>query len=356
MWFLGIFGLFLAGVAAPGVIHPALGISNEDRRSGRGLYAGMTLFGVILWAVSLSSEFAPGPTGSLWALGLGFFGGFWGAIKGAAEAKETPHAPAKAKQPLAADLKQIEGQAAAEAKTRKRLAPGVQPNFAPVRPLPGGLVATLPPADPDPEKMPAYVRAIDLRRTVVIDYVDAVGASSRRQITVVRLWEGLDDWTIEAWCHHRRASRSFLLSRIQTMYLPDTGEIIDSPIDYLLDVIHTPEDWALSRLDDEVAVLVYVARSDGRMEARERDVIVRYIQDHCGDDLSTDAAILEKAIRGYQVGSGSFYNALRKIRDENPDIRHRLAVGAHDVMTADGKTHAEEEKALKSLRKILQLT
>ena len=362
-WIFGVIGLLVAGIGVGGTIRPA-GLENK-RGSRPKRYATISLgiVGIVIWIISGGAAIIPGGFAFVVAILAIAFGKKTKAKGKPQDHEVAPQAPIPAYDTpqIAIDtkleelLEEAERIEAEEATARLAKPANIMPVFEPNRPLPEGMVAELPSIDTNETPPLEDTQGIDVGRTVIIDYLDAKGDHSRRQITVRKILNYGDDWAIDAWCHHRRATRTFLLSRIEAMFLPDTGEVIDRPLDFLTGVLHGPEGKVMARLEDDLTVLVYVARSDGQMRANERVVIVDYVVSSCGD-TSLDTKVIELEIQNFWNGPGAFYAALRRLKDEPIDRRNALFRSAEAVMLADGKRREGEEKAMRSIRKLLGLS
>src|SRR5437868_13892199 len=114
---------------------------------------------------------------------------------------------------------------------------------------------------------------------VGIAYKDERGLRSKRVIRLRRLDAGEYASYLRAFCELRKDERTFRLDRIDTLYDPSTGEILGDPDKFfspyieksLLEEERTAEKsrfrraWAaIDALRDELAVLILVARADGR--------------------------------------------------------------------------------------------
>lgn len=244
-----------------------------------------------------------------------------------------------------------------EDQQRAALPPGVDPVFEPNRPLPPGMVAVLPPVDPEHNSYKegqVYGQAVG--RTVVIDYCDAAGNRTRRQVTVKQLIDGGDgDADLFCWCHHRRALRTFRLSRVDAMFRPDTGEVIDRPLDFLTGMVQGPEGEAVALYEDDIIVLTYLAKADRRMIKKERDVILDYLFASYHSPEKLDRAVLDAELKLYDPADMIFRSALRALRDVPIEQKERLANSAEAVMRADGKEHDAEKDAIQILRRVLLL-
>lgn len=383
-WIFGVFGMLLAGLGAGSTIRPTGLASEKHGQPSRVTTIAMCAVGILVWMLSRSGDGGSGWIASAIAFAVGLAVVFadtqnkepakadevgntspatvaaMAVPRNKRERKKARQAALEAELVEALELEALLAEAERlemeEAASRAAAPPDAEPIFESNRALPPGMAAALPAADTTEAPLREAAPSIGVGRTVIIDYCDAKGDHSRRQVTVKRLLDYGDDWAIDAWCHHRRANRTFLLSRVETMFLPDTGEVVDRPLDFLTGILHGPEGEAVARLEDDLTVLVYVARSDGQMLAKERAVIVDYVLANCGDDLAVDANLIEAEIKKFWNGSGTFYTALRRLKDEPTERRMALFHAAEAVMLADGKRKEGEEKALRSVRKLLGLT
>lgn len=74
----------------------------------------------------------------------------------------------------------------------------------------------------------------DERAALFLRYRDAEGAATARRITVRQVTRRADgDVLVVAYCHERRAMRSFLASRVDELIDLSTGEVAENPTAYL---------------------------------------------------------------------------------------------------------------------------
>jgi predicted DNA-binding transcriptional regulator YafY len=69
----------------------------------------------------------------------------------------------------------------------------------------------------------SVAQALVARRQLVFDYrARATGEASHRRVSPQRLTHYRDNWYLDAWCHQRKALRSFALERIENAKMPET--------------------------------------------------------------------------------------------------------------------------------------
>jgi len=155
----------------------------------------------------------------------------------------------------------------------------------------------------------------DLSIALGIDYVDAAGAFTRRRLSLTNL----DREYLEAWCHERRAYRTFRRDRVHQLWDARTGEILTSFSELeerveahrqmlsaardaeqrmhraqaearAKDAEHGRQVAANERLLAEAwrrcgegaVVLIFLARSDGALHHAEATIIRQYLDARCG--------------------------------------------------------------------------
>jgi len=117
--------------------------------------------------------------------------------------------------------------------------------------------------------------------SVVIEYTDTKGNSSQRLITCWKLSVRADKEYLNAFCHHRKAPRSFRIDRITDIFDAQTGESL-SPAQAFFATFKPDETsasgltWGLSvgRRADLVALLnalIFIARCDKEFHPSERE-------------------------------------------------------------------------------------
>lgn len=115
-----------------------------------------------------------------------------------------------------------------------------------------------------------------------ITYVDGKGQESKREIRTRSLChQGENGYALLAFCHMRKSHRAFLVSRIEEFVDLSTGEFVEDVVSYLREVHARSPRVALARdLEPhaaEIGILAYIARADGRVTARELDVVMGYV-------------------------------------------------------------------------------
>ncbi|MCB1144967.1 MAG: hypothetical protein KDK54_22160 [Leptospiraceae bacterium] len=142
--------------------------------------------------------------------------------------------------------------------------------------------------------------SIPINLLTLIEYRDSQNQYSKRRITIKKLMQWGKGYAILAFCHERNEHRTFKLSGILSMCDLETGELIDDPYTYLTDRYNDSPLGNFSKLmkviENEVLSLVFIAKSDGRMTAKERKIIVEYINHK--SEKPMDESIIDKEVKG----------------------------------------------------------
>lgn len=188
-------------------------------------------------------------------------------------------------------------------------------------------------------------------------YTDRDHQQSRRNITTRGI---LDDpssgWALSAYCHLRQAGRTFLVSRIDEFVDLATGEVVHDVVGYLKGVYaRSPQglvDAAVKKLADEISVLVFLARADGRLTGPELLAICGYVSKRSGATLEPD--VLQRAIRQSDVGQRAYVAALKRLKKNLGEGDRAAIVSVMQDMLAGKKSLPPfSEAALKSATSIL---
>lgn len=113
-------------------------------------------------------------------------------------------------------------------------------------------------------------------------YRDADGAATARRISFERLYPGDGFVYVEAYCHLRRAPRTFRSDRIAELVSVETGEIFDGMNGdwsvWRLPPVEKGSDFASVRqkAGPGLAILVYVAMADHDLAEAEMEILLDY--------------------------------------------------------------------------------
>lgn len=190
-----------------------------------------------------------------------------------------------------------------------------------------------------------------------IDYLDREGRQTRRIVRVERLHPPLDGGisggAISGWCERRQAQRTFLISRIGRFVVAQTGEVVEDVLGWLREAYAASPpgraDALLAAVQDELSVLTFIGRADGRMSPAERSAIVAFLSAQ-GPDVAP--ALIEEAVRAHDTTQAEFRRALKRVAtdaDRAGDLRAAVEKLRDARGRMDGFTAAAVDHALDSL-------
>lgn len=199
---------------------------------------------------------------------------------------------------------------------------------------------------------------VDLRGiTLGIEYVDAKGAKSARRVTFLELYTEGDTYYIRAKCHERNALRTFVATRILSVFDMD-GEVHDNPAAFIMSLLAAagldgkpaPGVAQMAVAKHGLSVLVSLSRADGTMHPEELDVIVRYVAARSEleglDFRKSDEKAVRDFVRRLYPDPQALSGALRRLDREGGMEKRLFLRHARMVMEADGHCDWEEIQVL----------
>lgn len=200
-------------------------------------------------------------------------------------------------------------------------------------------------ADPTPSK--ARLR---------IAYMDRNGARTERDIQVVEFDNAPSNAVngmLIAHCALRGATRTFRFGRIEKAVDRDTGEVVADVQTHLRDLWMASPEFALEEFQAEFSrpleVLLFIAKADGRVVAKERSVILDFCRAHLRDSRITEDAVLRALRDVRKVSMGSFKLSVGKLVAEHRDLLPALVQAAQQIVGAEKTVHPAEREALEYL-------
>lgn len=206
--------------------------------------------------------------------------------------------------------------------------------------------------------LPNEFETIKLNSLAQIAYKDAQGQKSERRITMYSISPTLDDdYMIRAYCHERNAQRTFKLSRITELTDIETGEVFDNPEKYFLDRFNESPIGIITNvfqeLESEILVLTFVARADGYLRKKEREIIIDFLVNK--SNKSFDLDLLENEIRRTYCESKDFRESLKELSKKPVDEKAQIMNLATRIVNTDKNPDPMELGALELIKKELKL-
>jgi len=194
-----------------------------------------------------------------------------------------------------------------------------------------------------------------------ISYADANGEISQRMISLRTITMQYDrPETINAFCHMRKAHRSFRVDRITEFACAETGELLD-PTEYLLDLHRRGalrvDDKNLARL---ITILTFMGRCDGDFALSEQVAMQEAVERYQRYFGSTDDASIERALRESKRLAPSSGDLVRSIGgiihgSEGPQLARFVWDSCVQIIDADGIQHEDELRWAIEVREALHI-
>lgn len=206
--------------------------------------------------------------------------------------------------------------------------------------------------------LPNDIDVLKLNTLAHITYNDAKGQRSERRVTMKAIQKTYDDdYIITAYCHEKQAQRSFKLSRIDKLVDMETGEIFSDPSKYFLDKFTDSPIGQITKsfqeCEPEILILSFMARADGVLRKKEREIIATYLQHKYNSTLDTQ--LLDDEIRRTYCESSDFRKSLKTISNKTELERTQILQYATDIANTDKKIDPIEAGIVELIKRELKL-
>lgn len=180
-------------------------------------------------------------------------------------------------------------------------------------------------------------------------YADSEGRSQVRDITIRSYYQRDSEgqFYINAYCHGKKAARTFKQSKIISLIDPNTGEVFENVPEYLgklHKVLPSAEPnfhTFISTIICELHLLAYLAACDGHYHDLEKEVLLEYSMARLGS-IKLDMIQLEKYVARVMPDSMCFKAALLKAKQLPKEEKFRLLRYMNKMVNADGILRDEE--------------
>jgi uncharacterized tellurite resistance protein B-like protein len=203
----------------------------------------------------------------------------------------------------------------------------------------------------DPKRLDARLK---------IKYTDRDGSRTER---VIRVREfdaapgNAKSGLIFAHCEMRNANRSFRYERIQSAIDMETGELIPEVQSFLIKRWEASPNRSLEEFQDAFSdplqLLMFVARADGRLVAKERAAILAFCRKHLPDTRVTDDDLVSFFKEGGYQSLHSFKVGVGRLLKSRPELVADIVSTADAIVAAEKTPHPSEVEALAYLKKRL---
>lgn len=181
-------------------------------------------------------------------------------------------------------------------------------------------------------------------------YRDWEGNETQREIDFHNFLFENDKLYIMAWCHLRNEIRQFAVSRIVRLFDANGAEI-SQPEQYFERMYQESDSFKVAKFFeshfDELMLLVFLAKADGRMMKNERAVIAEYIRCTLG---GVDEQFLDNEIKTWQCEFEQFGKSLKSFAAKPQDEKAALASFAEKMYGFKKSPDAMETAALQKIK------
>lgn len=192
------------------------------------------------------------------------------------------------------------------------------------------------------------LRKTDLR----ISYRDREGNITNRDVDVQRYAYRPDRGigSMIAFCHMRKANRTFLFSGIKQSIDLETGEVISSIGAYLDSLYQQTPKYAVKNFIDgnkaPLFILFCMAKADGVMRSKERSVIADYANKHGLTDFDAQDELLTQMKQWEANTRNRFHQAVREAKSEMVYDLEDLLEACIQIIQTDKTIHSDEIRML----------
>lgn len=187
---------------------------------------------------------------------------------------------------------------------------------------------------------------------VQLQYVNGHGKMSDRRVKVGRLLVGDDGLYLRGYCFERRAERTFADVGIVSLTCLGTGEeftdidkwlaAIGIDLQHLLGGGPDPlRQWR--KVDDGVAILMFLARYDGTLHPTEEDVLRSFIVDRLAKASEHEIAACHRRAMGQFPGSENLEQAINYFTTTSAKQVRALIAHLDQLIAADGVIDPKEQ-------------
>lgn len=198
----------------------------------------------------------------------------------------------------------------------------------------------------------------NLRLNIEADYFEQTGKIVRYKMTVNNIRESSSDGQNYVKCElENKETRNLSTNKLTNIVNTDSGEIIDNLAKTIFEIYqNTPECLCKNfakNFNHELNVLNFVARADGSLSQKEKDVIFQYF---CNFKIAgLETKFIDKIFRGMKTDMADFKKSLKFLKNKenfNGDLFVECARGIVNI----GKATELELATLKELESALAKT
>lgn len=202
----------------------------------------------------------------------------------------------------------------------------------------------------DPPPVKKYwdeIEWVPVKANLQMSYTNAKGEVSKRTVQI----PGYDGSPyLNGFCKLRGEERTFRVDRINEAVDANTGEVINSVPDHLLQKYHASPDYILSEIFsnhlDIIKVLFYMGKADGQLRAAERSIICSTIRSLAKGKKLTDKDINRHLNQLAIPSLHAFKLAFGRVCKTYPRQTPKIYAIAKKIVDTQKTVHVSESEAL----------
>lgn len=175
------------------------------------------------------------------------------------------------------------------------------------------------------EDLPVSIEKSLVGKSIIISYMDMAGEKSSREIKITKVFHnGKNPPGMYAFCMFRNDERTFYFDRIMNVVDLSTGECFDTMYAYA-NYVDSKSDAPkfksfLVEYKNDLTILLFHARFDGYLRAKEKEVIIDFINRIC----YFESHYIEDFISDFKPDTISFNRALKSLSLQNSHRKENL--------------------------------
>jgi hypothetical protein len=191
-----------------------------------------------------------------------------------------------------------------------------------------------------------------------ISYIDGEGRLTERIINVIEFDNAPSNsksGLIIARCELRAARRTFRFDRIHKAIDLDTGELIQDVQDFLRQAWMKSPKRSLVEFEEQfygpLEVLLFIARADGRLISKEREIIVNFCRKHLSDQRISDEDLTKSIKAVDKLSLQSFKLSVGRLLQGNRELIADVIEAAEAIIATEKSVHPSELEAVEYLKR-----
>jgi hypothetical protein len=185
-----------------------------------------------------------------------------------------------------------------------------------------------------------------------IEYEDSSYRITERDIKINNFEVSGDRLYINAFCYLRNENRQFLVERVVSLSIGNRK--IAKPQQFLWDMYQNSPQYltekALADHFDEILLLVFLVRADGRMIKSEREIILQYLD---AVAANADPVEAEITLKKTYCELAQFNHILNVAKQWSPEVRALLLNAAKKIIAVKKQLDPMEKAAFDKMSSAL---